>query len=252
MDLATLIGIIVAFVFVFLGIGSNAKMFVDVPSLLIVVGGTSGTILIYYPMAEIFGVMKVVKNAFFSKDDSPDALIAMLVDFAQKARREGILALESSLDTITDPFLKKGIQLAVDGLEPETIESILSTEIDYMEDRHKRGADIFNNLGAVSPAMGMIGTLVGLVIMLQNMSDPASIGPAMAVALLTTFYGAVLANIIFIPIAGKLKNKSQDEVLVRWLSVHGIKAIQLGDNPRIVEQKLHSFISPGKRVTSFE
>lgn len=252
MDLATLIGMIVAFLFVLMGIGSNLKFFIDIPSAMIVVGGTIGTIFIYYPLKEVLSVTKVVKNAFFAKEQSPDKIIATLVEFAQKARREGILALESSLESITDPFLKKGIQLAVDGLEPEAIENILSTEIEYMESRHKRGANIFSTLGSVAPAMGMIGTLIGLVIMLQNMQDASSIGPAMAVALITTFYGAILANIIFLPIAGKLKNRSEDEILQKWLIVHGIKSIQLGDNPRIVEQKLHSFIPPNKRVSVFE
>ncbi|MEA2062225.1 MAG: motility protein A, partial [Gemmatimonadota bacterium] len=173
--------------------------------------------------------------------------IATLVSFAERARREGILALERHMEEIEDEFLSKGIQLAVDGTEPELMRSILTTELDYMERRHTNGAGILTTAGALAPAFGMCGTLIGLVLMLLTMSDPSTIGPKMAVALITTFYGAILANLFFIPLSNKLKRRSEEEVLVKELMIEGILSIQSGDNPRIVEQKLTSFISPKLR-----
>lgn len=222
------------------------------PSMLIVVGGTIGASLIAYPLKEVLGSGKIIKNAFFFQVQSTTDLIASLVDFAGKARKDGILALQSVVKEAGDPFLEKGIQMAVDGQETESIEVILTTEIDYIKNRHKLGAEIMTTMGTFAPAMGLIGTLIGLVQMLQNMSDPSSIGPAMAVALLTTFYGAILANMIFLPIAGKLKMRSSEEVLVKELILEGIVSISSGDNPRTMEQKLHTFLSPKSRISSFD
>jgi len=233
-------------------LGSGLGTFVNVPSLLIVVGGTIGASLINYPLKEVLGVGGIIKNAFFYQMQSSQDLIASLVDFAGKARRDGILALQSVVKEVGDPFLEKGIQMAVDGQETENIDNILSTEIDYIRSRHKLGSEILLTMGTFAPAMGLIGTLIGLVQMLQNMSDPSSIGPAMAVALLTTFYGAILANMVFLPLAGKLKTRSSEEVLVKELILEGILSISAGDNPRTMEQKLHTFLSPKHRVSSFD
>ena len=148
--------------------------------------------------------------------------------------------------------MKKGLQLSVDGLEPNSIREILQTEIVAIQDRHKLGSDIFTTIGTFAPALGMIGTLIGLVQMLQTMNDPSTIGPAMAVALLTTFYGALLANILCLPIAGKLKNRSNDEVMMKELMAEGIIAIAKGDNPRIIEQKLNAYLPPQLRENSFQ
>ncbi len=173
------------------------------------------------------------------------------MEFANKARKEGILALQGTMNDIDDPFLLKAMQMAVDGQEPETLKQMLQTEVEYIELRHEKGADIFTSLAAYAPAMGMVGTLIGLVQMLQTMDDPASIGPAMAVALLTTFYGAVTANVVCSPMAGKLRLRSQSEMLIKTLIIEGMQSILSGENPRIMEQKLHAFIPPKLRESSF-
>jgi len=169
------------------------------------------------------------------------------VDFAGKARKDGILALESHLSEVEDSFLVKGLGLAIDGLEPHAIGDILSTEIEFVEMRHRLGAEIFTTMGTFAPAVGMLGTLIGLVQMLMVMNDPSKIGPPMAVALLTTFYGILLANLLFLPVAGKLRTRSRQEILLKQLILEGIMSIQSGDNPRIVEQKLKAFIAPRER-----
>lgn len=254
MDIATFLGMTAAFGLTLTAIfmGGGLGSFIDIPSMMIVVGGTIGATLINYPLKDMIGLAGVAKNAAFAKSESPDEIINKLVEFSQITRREGILALQSRVDELNDPFLKKGITLAIDGLEPDVISAILDTELDYIEERHGLGAEIFNTMGAFAPAFGMVGTLIGLVQMLSNMSDPKSIGPAMAVALITTFYGVILANIIFIPIAGKLKTRSKEEILIKQLVAEGIRSIQAGDNPRIVESKLHAFISPKIRKSTFQ
>ncbi|NLD38254.1 MAG: motility protein A [Desulfatiglans sp.] len=254
MDIATIIGIITAFTLVIWSImmGSSLFLFIDLPSVMIVFGGTFGCSMINYPLPDILKVMKVVKNAFFVKPATSKDLISKFVSLAGTARREGILALETALNDITDDFMKKGLQLSVDGLEPTSIKDILDTEIENIKDRHKLGAEIFSTMGTFGPAMGMLGTLIGLVQMLQSMDDPSSIGPAMAVALLTTFYGSLLANICCLPIAGKLRGKSAEEVAIKGIMLEGIMSIAKGDNPRLLEQKLNAFLSPEKRETSFK
>jgi chemotaxis protein MotA len=252
MDIATVLGIVSSFGLVVSAIlmGGGLILFVDVPSLLIVVGGTLGVTMINYPLREVLGVVKVVKNVFFSEAASTATIIKQFADFSNKARREGILALESELEKVNEEFLKKGIQLSIDGLEPNAIREILETEISNVQDRHKLGAEVFTTMGTYSPALGMVGTLIGLVQMLQSMSDPSSIGPAMAVALLTTFYGAIIANIICLPMAGKLKTRSTQEVLVKEMMIEGVICLSNGENPRIVEQKLMAFLAPAQRQTS--
>ncbi|MBN1477092.1 motility protein A [Candidatus Sumerlaeota bacterium] len=253
MDIATILGIISAFGLVIgsIAMGGSLGAFINVPSIAIVVGGTIGATLIAYPLNEVLGVMGVIKNAFFSKVRAGADMIPLLVDFASKARRDGILALESAIQDVDDIFITRGVQLAVDGQEPEAIEGILQTEIDKVRSRHKKGVDIMTTMGTFSPALGLIGTLIGLVGMLQNMSDPNSIGPQMAVALLTTFYGAIMANLMFNPLASKLRGRSEDEIEVKELALEGILAIAAGDNPRVVEQRLHAFLRPAKRTSQF-
>ncbi len=253
MDLATLIGVTAAFGLTLMAIfmGSGLGLFIDVPSMLIVLGGTIGVTLVNYPLKEITGIVNVAKKAVFARPQSSEDIIQQLVEFSQVTRREGILALQSKADTLEDPFLKKGITLAIDGLEPDVINTILDTELQFIEERHTQGADIFTTMGSFAPAFGMIGTLIGLVQMLAKMDDPKAIGPAMAVALITTFYGSVLANIVFIPVAGKLKARSREELLIKQLVMEGIRSIQAGDNPRIVESKLHAFIAPKLRSSRF-
>ena len=254
MDLATLIGIITAFSLVVSAIlmGGSFGLFVNIPAIMIVVGGTLGATMINYPLPDIFKVFRVVRNAFFHQKQTPQGLISEFVNLAGMARREGILALETGISDMKDDFMKKGLQLSVDGLEPNSIREILDTEIISIQDRHKLGSEIFTTLGTFAPALGMIGTLIGLVQMLQTMEDPSTIGPAMAVALLTTFYGALLANVLCLPIAGKLKNRSSDEVTMKELMTEGVVSIAKGDNPRIIEQKLNAFLPPQLRETSFQ
>ncbi len=251
MDIATLLGVVSAFGLVLSAIlmGGGLNLFINIPSALIVLGGTMGTTMINYPLKDVLSVVNVVRNVFFSKVTSTANIIQQFGDFSNKARREGILALEAEVENVDEDFLQKGIQLSIDGLEPKSIREILETEISFIQDRHKLGAEIFTTMGTYAPAMGMVGTLIGLVQMLQTMSDPSSIGPAMAVALLTTFYGAVLANIVCLPIAGKLKTRSSEEVLVKEMMIEGVICLSNGENPRIVEQKLMAFLAPNQRTT---
>ncbi len=254
MDLATIIGIVSAFALVLIAmtLGGSPMMFFDIPSVLVVVGGTIGVTLINYPLRDVLKLVSVVKHVFFEQLVPVPQVISQFVEFATRARREGILALEGALKEVQDPFLAKGLQLTIDGLEPANIKEILETEIDYVAERHRLGAEIFMTMGTFAPAMGMIGTLIGLVQMLQSMSDPSSIGPAMAVAIITTFYGACLANILFLPMSGKLRNRSAEEVMMKEIILNGVLSIARGDNPRVIEQKLHSFIPPALRQSVFK
>jgi len=252
-DIATIIGLVASFGLMLMAIlqGGSLSIFIDVPSMLIVFGGTAGVALVNFPLGDVLGAINIAKKAFLFKEVNTNDLLAQLMEFANKARKEGILSLQGAIDSIDDEFLVKALQMAVDGQEPDDLKAMLNTEIDYIAQRHSLGVSIFESLGAISPAMGMVGTLIGLVQMLQNMSDPASIGPAMAVALLTTFYGAVLANIIFLPIAGKLKTRSKTEILQKTVIVEGMGSILSGENPRVMEQKLHAFIAPKLRESVF-
>jgi chemotaxis protein MotA len=252
MDLATIIGIVLSMGLVLSAIlmGSSLVIFISIPSALIVMGGTIGATLVNYPLGQVLGVMGVIKKTLFSSLDDPGELIVRFMDYANRARREGILSLEPLLKEITDDYLRKGLQLTVDGLEPQTIQEVLETEVQYLEQRHESGVEIVAAMGAYAPALGMIGTVVGLVQMLQSMSDPSTIGPAMAVALLTTLYGAILANLVFNPMSGKLKARSREEILLRELVLEGILAISKGENPRIIEEKLNSFLPPKARRSS--
>jgi chemotaxis protein MotA len=253
MDFATVLGIISAFGLVTIAIfmGGGIQLFINIPALMIVVGGTLGATMINYPLRDVFGVFNVVKNALFTRNISTDEVIRRFVNFAKKSRKEGILALEAEAKGVKDEFLKKGIQLSIDGLEPQEIEDVLETEVDFIRSRHQLGADIFTTMGTFSPALGMIGTLIGLVQMLQTLDDPSGIGPAMAVALLTTFYGSIMANIVCLPVAGKLRIRSKEEVMTKAMTIRGVISLSNGDNPRILEQRLMAFIPPDQRESSF-
>lgn len=249
MDLGTIIGIIGGIAFMLMGmmLGGSPLIFVHIPSILIVLGGSASATLIAYPMADVLGVFGTVRHAFMQSTSSPTAIIQTLVAYATKARREGILTLESEVENAGDPFLAQGVRLAIDGTAPELIKDILITELTYVETRHSTGQGVLNKIGQLAPAFGMIGTLIGLVQMLKTMDDPSQIGAGMATALLTTFYGAVLANFLAIPLASKLKNRTETEILSKEVIIEGILSIQSGDNPRVVEQKLKAFIAPKLR-----
>ena len=252
MDIATIIGILVAFGLVASAIGGAIASFIDVPSMLIVIGGTVGVLLVGYPLQKCISVIGVALKTFMYKVDSGADVIAKLVELAQVVRKDGILALESEVGNIDNEFMAKGLQMAIDGQEPAAIEDILYMEMDKVSERHSIGADMFTALGTYAPSMGMIGTLVGLVLMLQNMSDPSSIGPSMSVALLTTFYGALLANILFLPMSGKLKTRSKEELLIHEIIIVGIQSLVAGENPRVMEQKLLGYLPPKERKSSFD
>src|SRR5699024_7218316 len=185
---------------------------------------------------------KVIREAFNKKDQRLPDLIDLFIHLSDRARREGILSLENELEDVEDPFIKKGVLLAVDGVEPDVINDIMNAEITAVEDRHYRGRVIIEKAGEYAPAWGMIGTLVGLVLMLGSLDDPSTLGPNMAVALLTTLYGTVLANLVFIPMASKLENKTEEEIFVKQIIIEGIIGVQSGQNPRILEEKLSAFL----------
>lgn len=247
MDLATLVGILGAFGIIVAAIvvGGSAIIFVNIPSLLIVGGGTLFAVLIKFPLAHFLTAFKVAAKAFFNKPEDPMKLIEEGVQLAHIARKEGVLGLEGQ--DIDNEFLKRGIQLSVDGHEPEFVRGMLGKDINMTIERHERGQAIFKAIGDVAPAMGMIGTLIGLVQMLSAMDDPKAIGPAMAVALLTTLYGAVIANAFALPIADKLAHRSQEERLNKALILETISSIQEGLNPRVMEELLKTYLPAGKR-----
>ena len=249
MDVATIIGIAAGVILILSAIlqGGNFGMFVNIPSIMIVVGGTIAATLINFPLQDVLGVIKTVKNAFLHKAAPPTKIIQTVVAFATTARRDGILALESQASEAGDEFLERSVQLAVDGTAPELIKDILTTELAFLEERHSLGQGVFTSMGTFAPAFGMIGTLIGLINMLATLEDPSTIGAGMAVALITTFYGAFMANLIFLPIAGKLKVRTRRELLTKEVIIEGILSIQSGDNPRVVEQKLKAFIAPTLR-----
>lgn len=247
MDIASLVGILAAFGIIgtAIALGGPFIIFINVPSLLVVIGGTFGVTLMRVTLGDFLGSFKVGLKGFFYKLDNPSNLIEEAVELANVARKEGLLALEGR--EISNEFLKKGIGLCIDGHSPEVVNNLLSKDINLAIERHTKGADMFKAMGTYAPAMGMIGTLIGLVQMLSNMSDPAAIGPAMAVALLTTLYGAVIANAFAMPLAEKLLLISNAEKLNKSLILESIASIQEGTNPRVMQQLLNAFLPENKR-----
>ena len=248
MDLATLIGIIGAFGFIIgamVTTESGIAAFGDLPSVLIVLCGSLFVVMMKFNLGQFLGAIKIAIKAFIFKLDKPEDLIEQSVTMADAARKGGFLALEEA--TITNPFMQKAVDMLVDGHDGEVVRAALEKDIELTEERHKTGVKIFTALGDVAPAMGMIGTLVGLVAMLQNMDDPKSIGPSMAVALLTTLYGAIVANMVAIPIADKLALRMGEEMRNRNLIMDAVLAIQDGQNPRVIESFLKSYLAENKR-----
>ncbi len=250
MDLSTIIGIILGASLVLAAIGGGIASFIDIPSALIVIGGGIAATLTSLPLKKVLAGPKVIKNAFFTKKVSNSDLVAEVVRFGEIARRDGILALEGVMGEVEDPFLARALQLAVDGSDPEIIAETMQSEMDNLATRHRGGKQVMELLGKYAPAFGMIGTLVGLVLMLNNMSDPDMIAPSMAVALLTTLYGAMLANMVALPLADKLQVRTDEELARMGIVAEGIIAIQSGDNPKVVEQKLQIFLPPAERAAA--
>ncbi len=247
MDLATIVGIVVGFGLIIgsILIGGSLMAFVNIPGIVIVLGGTLAATLISEKMGTFIGAAKVALKAFFSKPVAVDKTITRLIELATLMRKDGALALEN--EEIDDPFLAKGVRLSVDGLAPDEVHGALMSEMRSFKDRHKQGHRIFRFMGATAPAMGMVGTLIGLVQMLQVMDDPDSIGPSMAVALLTTLYGAILAFLVFIPIADKLECRTKDEAQNMAVVLMGVDSLLKGENPRFMRDKLDSFLEPKQR-----
>ncbi len=247
MDVATVIGLFLGLVLIIISIfiGGSPSIFINIPGLLIVVGGSFATLFIKFPLQSVFNAIQVTMNAFFVRIGNPEAIIEEIVQLASIARKNGILALEKQ--EIKEPFLKQAVNYCVDGYTQEFISESLINDIQILQERHETGQKIFKGLGDAAPAFGMIGTLIGLVQMLANMDDPRNIGPAMAVALLTTFYGALLANLVFIPIADKLELRSRQEILCRRLILDGVLGIQKGMSPRMLRDSLQAYLAPKER-----
>jgi len=255
MDISSVVGLILAFGLI---IGSmmmgSAPMtaFIDVPSALVVVGGAMAACMTCFPLSNMLGSPKVMLKVLLNKPADIKSVIEQLVSLAETARRDGLLALESRMDEVTNAFVKLGIQMAVDGTRPEIIEDIMRTEVDAIATRHQAGKGIMDQLGRFAPAFGMIGTLMGLIMMLSNMSDPSSIGKGMAVALITTLYGAIISNAIFMPFAEKLGYINKQELNSMEIIIRGVMAIQSGENPRVIQQKLNTFLPPKQRANREE
>ena len=254
MDLGTVIGIVLIMVLLLgamtMGVGVGA--YIDVPSVLIVVGGSIGALMVSFKPSQMKSFSKIFMKAVKPGEEDSGELIKKLVEFATKARKDGILALESDVNSEENEFLKKGLSMAIDGSEPDTIRELLEIELEQTSSRHKVHAGIFNQWAGLAGAMGMVGTLIGLVAMLLNMADPSAIGPSMAVALLTTMYGAIIGNVFGTPIYNILSIRNDEESMIREMIISGIMSIQSGDAPRVLEAKLLAYLAPADRVSQFD
>lgn len=254
MDKGAVLALILGAVFLIIGVslragGADLPLFWNFPSLFITFGGALAATILNFPTQQLRAALKAIKVVFLNR--KPEEVIAQtiptIVRLAEKARRRGLLAMESDLPNIPDEFLRNGIQLLIDGTDRDLLRLMLETEMDFLEERHKKVQEVFVALGTYCPAFGMIGTVMGLIIMLRRITEPEAIGPGMALALLTTLYGAVAAYWIFLPIAGKLKMRMMDELLIKEIVLEGILSIQAGESPRIVADKLQTFLPPALR-----
>jgi chemotaxis protein MotA len=252
-DLATIIGLVVCLALCIFGIVFGKSFaailnFLDAPSALITFGGAFMCILASYTIPDYIAGFKSILLTFKTSALDVPGVIKKIIDLSNVARKEGLLSLEEAAGELDDAFLKKGILLIVDGTDPELVRGIMETEMMSIDSRHRTKIGFWENLGGMGPAWGMIGTLIGLVNMLQNMSDPSSIGPAMAVALLTTLYGSLLANWICAPVGAKLKSRNEEEMMSKEIMIEGLLSIQAGENPRVIEEKLKSFLTPAEKA----
>ncbi|MCI9386812.1 MAG: motility protein A [Lachnospiraceae bacterium] len=257
MDIASLLGLVVCFVLVLFGIISSDGLkglwyFIDPASMLITFGGSFFATMASVSMPNFVGGLKSMALMFKPVNVNIPEMITKIIELSNVARKEGLLSLEEAAGNLEDEFMKKGIMLIVDGTDPELVRGILETELNSIDGRHKLRSGFWDTLGAMGPAWGMIGTLVGLVCMLQNMSDPTSIGPKMGVALITTFYGSMLANWICTPASNKLQANNAIEMQSKEIMIEGLLSIQAGENPRVIEEKLKSFLSPKERPSQDE
>lgn len=250
MDIASVLGVVCACLLI---IGSilmgtaPVTAFIDIPSILVVIGGSIAAGFICFPLGTMLATPKVILKTFFNKSEDKLKLIKQIVALAETARRDGLLALESKINEIENPLVKTGIQMAVDGSTPEVVEQVLRTEASAISSRHRDGKALMDQMGRFAPAYGMIGTLLGLIMMLSDMSDPSKLGAGIAVALITTLYGAIMANVVFCPFAEKLGLLSRMELTVLEIAIRGVMAIQSGESPRAIDQKLRTFLPPKQR-----
>ena len=252
MDIASILGIVVGLGVLYFTIlhegGGSLGPFLHPGGFILILGGAVGAALVAFPLKNFLTLGKLLLTIFRSRKVENGQMIRVFGELAQKARREGMLSLQNSMDAIPDPFFAQGLQLVVDGQDAEVIDTILSSEIEAMEARHRVGSDILTVMGSMGPGFGIIGTVIGLIAMLGNMEDPSNLGPAMAVAFIATLYGAIFANAFALPMANKLKRKSAEEAEGKRLIVSGLLAIQAGDNPRVIVRRLSSLVSPAERV----
>jgi chemotaxis protein MotA len=250
-DLGTVLGLAVGFVMVAMGIilgGVGIAPYISIDSVLITLLGSFGAMMVANPLSRMLGITSYLKHAFTTTNWNEEELISQLVGFSDRARKEGLLALEDNLDAVEDEFMRKGIQLVVDGTDPDIIKSILYADLDQLQARHETGIKIFDDWSKIAPAFGMIGTLVGLIAMLGNIGgDSSAIGRGMQTALVTTLYGSFFANLFLIPVKSKLEDRDKEESRVKEIVIEGILSIQSGDNPRILLEKLVSFLPPSQR-----
>jgi len=249
-DIGTVAGLVIAVAAIIISVlwgGGTIGALVNAPSIFVVLGGTLGAIVASFPLAKVLKTHEVMLRSIFATPQDPVATIKDLVGYAEIARREGILALENMVGEMRDPFIVRGVKMAVDGTDPELIQTIMDTELEALMERHAEGKAILDTVGRMAPAFGMIGTLMGLIAMLSYMYDPSKIGPGMAVAMITTLYGALIANVVTGPIAEKLKARDAEEVLIKTIIIAGVMSIQSGDNPRVVEAKLLTYLPPSLR-----
>ncbi len=245
MDIATIVGVVVGLALIGSSLvmgGGSMSLFINIPSIMIVVGGTIAATLINFPLKQFLAVMKVIQKLLKAREDEPLEIIKKFVQLAVVVRKEGQLALENEAKNVEHPFMQKGLMLVADGVDAEALQGILGLQNLAVQQRHKIGQEVLKAMGRWAPAFGMIGTLIGLVQMLSTMDDPKTLGPKMAVALLTTFYGALIANLFCLPMAGKLKQRTDQEILINLIIAEGLKGLQMGLNPRLLEEKLKSFL----------
>ncbi|MDR1307994.1 MAG: MotA/TolQ/ExbB proton channel family protein [Treponema sp.] len=250
MDLATIIGLAGCLGMIGLGIitgGSGLLTFVDIPSVLIVVLGSWFALFTFSSIGGALGIFGVIGLTMKITSYDEKGIITKLMSMSEKARREGLLALEEELEDLEDEFMKKGLRLVVDGTDAEIIRNLMETELSQMQGRHADKISAINMWGSLAPGLGMLGTVIGLIGMLKNLEDKSALGPNMAVALITTLYGSMMANLVMIPVAGKLKAKDGEESKVKEMQIEGVLSIQAGDNPRILAMKLLSYLEPGER-----
>lgn len=251
MDKGTLIGIVagLGLVIVAMLMGGGVAAFFDIPSLLIVLGGTFAATLVNFPMGDVIGVMKVTQKVIKEEIMPSSKYIDQIVDISKKARTNGLLAIEEDLNNVDEDFMRVTLQHVVNGTENEDLSKLMDAELAIMTQRHKVGHRMYSAMGTYAPAFGMIGTLIGLIQMLQHLEDPASVGPGMAMAMITTFYGALFANLFFLPMAGKLKQRSEQEIQFKEMLLMGVMAIQAEESPRVILSKLVTYLTPSERKT---